>query len=126
MIFIDRSIPEPVATALRQRLNRTDVVWLDEVFRQDTPDVVWLREVGRRGWMVISRDKKIRTRPGERQELLDAGVGCFILASKKDMTKADMTTLIENCLSRMECIFNLEPRPFIYTISGTGDFRRYA
>lgn len=124
MIFIDRSIPRAVASALKQ--DRDDVVWLDEVFHQATPDEEWLREVGARGWIVISRDKKIRTRPGERREILESGVDCFILASKKDMPKEDMVALIRRTLPEIERMFATTKRPFIFTIDSAGRFRQYA
>lgn len=124
MIFIDRSIPRAVATALKN--DRDDVVWLDERFPQATPDEEWLRQVGAWGWLVISRDKKVRTRPGERREILESGVGCFILASKKDLTKEAMTDLIRATLPEMERLFSTTPRPFIFTIDSGRRFRNYA
>src|SRR5687767_13527362 len=70
MIFVDRSIPRGVANALKEV--RADVVWLEDLFPHDVKDEDWLREAGRQGWLVISRDKKIRTRPGERRAYMGA------------------------------------------------------
>lgn len=124
MIFFDRSIPKSVAYAFKQE--RGDVLWLDDVFAQNTPDTEWLPKAGASGWLVICRDKKIRTRPGERREILDNGVGCFILAHKKDLTKLEMIGLLRTVLPKMEQLFANTHRPFIYTIDRAGLFRKYA
>jgi PIN domain-containing protein len=44
-------------------------------------DVDWLPFVGQRAWVVVTKDKRIRTRPLERQALINAGVRAFILVS---------------------------------------------
>lgn len=66
MIFIDRSIPKSVADALKQV--RDDVIWLEDIFPHDAKEAAWLREAGTNGWLVVTRDNKIRSRPGERRE----------------------------------------------------------
>jgi hypothetical protein len=59
VIFVDRCIPKPVADELKR--GRDDVRWLEDEFAPGTRDTVWLREVGARGWLVVTRDKRIRT-----------------------------------------------------------------
>jgi hypothetical protein len=34
-------------------------------FRHDCPDEEWLQEIGRRGWIAISHDRRIRYKPNE-------------------------------------------------------------
>lgn len=118
MIFIDRSIPRPVAQAL-QRV-RDDVRWLEDVFPHDTKDGAWLRDVGARGWIVIARDKKIRSRPGERKAIRDGGVGCFILNLTKDPTRWEYLKLLVATLDTIESTFAAAPRPFIRNIDSQG------
>lgn len=48
MIFIDRSIPRPVAEALQKV--RSDVEWLEPRFRHDAKEEEWLQFVGQAGW----------------------------------------------------------------------------
>ena len=124
MIFIDRSIPRAVADALN--IVRDDVRWLEDEFQHDTRETVWLPEVGSRGWIVISRDKKIRTRPGERQALLEAGVGCFILTQKQPLTRWDYLKLLAATLDQMERVFANTKKPFIYAVGRTGKLRPLA
>jgi hypothetical protein len=124
MIFIDRSVPKGVADALKKV--REDVRWLEDEFQHDTKETVWLQEIGRRGWLVVSRDKKIRTRPGERRALLDAAVGCFIVAQKQNLTRWEYLKLLAATLDEMERVFASTERPFIYTVGRTGQLRRIA
>ncbi len=122
MIFIDRSIPKGVADALKAV--RDDVRWLEDEFQHDTKESVWLPEIGKRGWLVISRDKKIRTRPGERRALVEARVGCFILAQKQNLTRWGYLKLIAASLDEMEEAFARTQKPFIYTVGRTGKLGR--
>ena len=124
MIFIDRSIPRDVAEALKKVGD--DVLWLEDEFPHDATEEVWLKEAGNRGWLVVSRDKKIRTRPGERQALLDATVGCFILTQKQSLTRWDYLKLLAATLDEMEGAFASTQRPFIYAVGRRGHLRRIA
>lgn len=65
VFFIDRSLGRKyVAEALRTAGATVEVH--DDHFPQTTPDVEWLAEVGRRGWVVLSKDERIRRNRIER------------------------------------------------------------
>src|SRR5205814_5888396 len=85
LILIDRSVPRGVADALKYV--RDDVRWLDDEFPHGTPDHVWLARAGATRWLVIMRDKKVRSRPAERRAILENNVGCFCLIQKHDPTR---------------------------------------
>ena len=118
MIFIDRSIPKNVATALKAV--RDDVLWLEDHFLHDTKDADWLPVAGKNGWLVITRDKKIRTRPGELRAILENNVGCFCLTQKKHPTRWQYLKLLVLALDNMERIFATAPRPFIHGVDQLG------
>lgn len=124
MIFVDGSIPRSVADEIKKV--RSEVCWKGELFFLDTKDPVWLREAGDKGWLVITHDKKVRTRPGERRAIMEHGVGCFILTYKQDLKKPEIAELVLKNLEEMEKMFAKTPRPFIYTVSKDGEFREYA
>lgn len=124
MIFIDRSVPKGVAEAIKKV--RSDVLWLEDKFAHDTPDEEWLPVAGREGWLVILRDKKVRTRPGEREKIMQYGVGCFILNQKQDPTRWQYLQLLTSTLDQMQEKFVETPRPFIYTVDRNGVFRKVA
>jgi hypothetical protein len=116
MIFIDRSIPRSVARALQAV--RDDIVWLDDEFPIDTPDRVWIREVGARGWLVITRDKNIRTRLAERRAIIESNVGCFCLIQRRPLNRWGYLKILAATLDEMEGIFTRVPHPFIYGVRG--------
>lgn len=121
MIFVDRSIPKGVAEALKAV--RHDVRWLEDLFPHDTKDEDWLPIAGREGWLVIVRDKKIRTRPGERRAILDHQVGCFCLTQRQDPTRWQYLKLLVQTLDEMGRRFASTPRPFIYGVDRNGQFK---
>ena len=78
--FVDRSLgAQQIAAALREA--GASVVVHDDEFAKDTPDEVWLKEAGRRGWLVVSKDKRIATRTLELLAIARAGARVFILGA---------------------------------------------
>jgi hypothetical protein len=118
VILIDRSVPKPVAEALQKV--RSDVLWLEDRFRHDVKDPEWLSIAGDNGWLVILRDKKVRSRPGERRAIVEHGVGCFILNQGNDPTKWEYLKLLALTLDAMIERFDVTAKPFVYTVSRDG------
>ena len=123
MIFVDASVPRSVADEIKKV--RPDTRWMGDLFPLDTKDPEWLAEAGRQGWLVITHDKKVRTRPGERRAIMERGVGCFILAYRQDLKKAEIAQMVLAALEDMEALFAKTRRPFIFTMSKDGEFKRY-
>lgn len=122
MIFIDRSIPKSVAVALKQV--RDDVRWLEDEFSHDVRDDIWLRHAGEHGWLVITRDKYIRRRQGERDAIVRYAVGGFCLTQGRDSTRWGYLKLIVGTLDEMESRFEGTERPFLFGVNAAGAFRR--
>ena len=79
-LFLDRSLGKKVvAEALRSAGARVEVH--DDHFAQDVDDATWLTAAGRNGWVVLTKDRRIRFRATERQALLEAGVRAFVLTA---------------------------------------------
>lgn len=55
----------------------------DDHFKPDEDDDVWLAEAGRQGWIVLTKDGRIRNRTLERIALRKAGVHAFFLGSRQ-------------------------------------------
>jgi uncharacterized protein with PIN domain len=78
--FLDRSLGKKmVAEALRAAGAKVEVH--DDHFAQDAQDEVWLTEVGSKGWVVLTKDQRIRFRVIEREALKAAGVRAFVLTA---------------------------------------------
>jgi hypothetical protein len=124
VIFFDRSVPRGVAEAVKQV--REDACWLEDVFEEGwIKDREWIPEVGARGWLVITKDKKIRTRPEERRVIKENNVGCFILNYSQPLNRWEILKLVTSTLDEMEEKFANTPRPFLYLIDRNGRFRQY-
>ena len=50
-------------------------------FDDDTPDPDWLTAVGQQGWIVLTRDQRIRNRPNELRAARNAHLHVFALTS---------------------------------------------
>lgn len=123
MIFVDASVPRSVADQVKKV--RPDACWLADLFPLNTKDTEWLQKAGQEGWLVITHDKKIKTRPGERRAIMENNVGCFILAYRQNLQKSEIAEMVLGALEDMEDLFRKTPRPFIFTMSKDGEFRRY-
>jgi uncharacterized protein with PIN domain len=82
VFFLDRSLGRKiVAQALRAAGATVEVH--DDHYAPDAKDEDWLVEVGRRGWIVLTKDDRIRYRATERMALMSAKVRTFVLTSSQ-------------------------------------------
>lgn len=92
--FVDEDLSGLVAL---MRLRRDVIVGRRapaiEVVPKDDPD--WIPIVAARGWVVITNDRHIRTRPGEADQARDAGLLCVCLRPMvKNATQWDFMTIL--------------------------------
>jgi PIN like domain len=76
-------------------------------FSPETPDAVWLEEVGKRGWIALTHDQRIRYKPNERDAVMRHGVALLVVVGKApfpDLARAFVATLprIESFLAEHE------------------------
>ncbi len=74
-------------------------------FAPDTADEIWLETVGRRGWIALTHDRRIRYKPNERDAVTRHGVALLVIvgaAPFPDLARAFVTSLpvIEHFLRR--------------------------
>lgn len=62
----------------------------DDHFAADTPDPDWIAGAGKRGWIILTADERIRYNPLEKAAFLKSGTLIFLLANRKSMTGAEM------------------------------------
>lgn len=70
--FFDNCIAPPIAEALRAL--GVEVKVLREEFAQAAKDVAWMPVVAAKGWIAITDDHRIRTRPAEKAVREKAGL----------------------------------------------------
>lgn len=75
--FFDNNLSPSYARMLRAL--DVDARALREEFPRNTDDVDWLPEIGRRGWVLITHDRSIRTRPAEARALRASVVTAIFL-----------------------------------------------
>lgn len=96
----------------------------DDVFAQDTDDVVWLRDAGRHGWIVLTKDEKIRRKPGEQLAIVASGARCFVLHPTKGMTAEDMAEVLVAALPKILKAADQERRrAFVKIVNRSGKIR---
>jgi predicted nuclease of predicted toxin-antitoxin system len=116
--FIDRSLGgRVVAEALRQA---GQIVHTHDVhFPSNAKDVEWLTVVGQRGWIVLTKDERIRYRAIEQRALMQSRVGAFILTAR-GLTGPEMAEIYVRALPRIRRLVAKSPRPFIASVSRSG------
>ena len=81
-------------------------------FEMGALDVEWLPEVGRRGWIVITKDKRISRNTLEVEALRNSGVGAFILSSD-NLTGPEIADALVAAFPKIEAFVQANAKPFI-------------
>ena len=116
--FLDESLDSPsVVTPLRDASAR--LVRATDVFPRGTPDSVWLTAAGKEGWVVLTRDKRIRYRMLERMALESARVRTFVFTGG-NVTGRETGEILVRAVPKIERIARSEPGPFIYHLGKAG------
>jgi hypothetical protein len=112
--------PNDVPDALRRKGVRVEL--LHAHFDLATPDTEWLTEVGRRGWVVLTKDERIRRRRIEMDALLAANVAAFVLTSG-NLTGAGMAAAFTKAWPRIQKTVRDFALPFVAAVDAGGRVR---
>jgi predicted nuclease of predicted toxin-antitoxin system len=116
--FVDRCLGTcDVCTELRSA--GANVVMHDDVFGQSTEDVDWLPQVGKRQWVLLTKDKRIRRNEAETTALMNAGVAAFVLTSG-NLTGQQQGEAFAKALRRMQGMLRAHRVPFVATVTRDG------
>jgi hypothetical protein len=88
-------------------------------FNSDATDDEWLPIVGKKGWAIITNDKRIRSRQIEIVALLRSGAPSFVLTSASATAAQNAESFLTALPDVMGCIQSLQP-PFVAQITGAG------
>ena len=121
--FIDRCLGKRVvAAALRGTGAQVEVH--DDHFAQDCPDDEWLAEVGRRGWIVLTKDNRIRYHNSERVAVAGADVRMFALVGG-NLTGEQVAAAFVKALPAMQRRAAEHEPPSIATVRRDGAVKQW-
>lgn len=83
-------------------------------FAHDTPDSDWIPIVSQRGWVILTRDRRMRYKPAEREAILRSGARVLILVGK--VTHRELAINCVRSRARIESFIARNTAPFIARI----------
>jgi predicted nuclease of predicted toxin-antitoxin system len=121
VFFIDRSLGvEPIRAELVNAGLKIEIH--DDHFPRAEEDRVWLQAVGERGWVVLTKDQKLRYRPLEIAALRASNARVFVLTAGNlrggEIAAVFLTALPQICQLLLE-----QPGPFVARVSRPGNVR---
>ncbi|MDX2152906.1 MAG: hypothetical protein SFV54_19335 [Bryobacteraceae bacterium] len=118
VFFIDRSLGvEPLRGVLAAEGLAVEIH--DDHFRRDEEDSVWLTKVGQHGWVVFTKDQRLRYRPLEIAALRSSGARVFILVAG-NLRGAEIASVFVIALPAIYRILEWHEGPFLARIAKTG------
>jgi len=93
----------------------------DDHFPQNAEDPEWLKEAGKKNWIVVTRDERIRYRAAERQAIRRAKVRAFVLAAQGDLRVEMLAEIFLKALPKIRRTVKQQKPPFIAKISRGGE-----
>lgn len=79
---------------------------------------MWIPEVATRGWIIITRDRRIQERPAEKASVVNHGAKMFVIASREHLRVWDQLEIVVSQWRKVEAL-SREDGPFIYVMSRT-------
>jgi len=121
VFFIDRSLGiEPIRTELTKAGVVVEIH--DDHFARDEEDRVWLRTVGERGWVVFTKDQRLRYRPLEIAALRASKARVFVLTAG-NLRGIEIAAAFLTALPRIFKTLHSVPGPFVARVSHSGQIK---
>jgi predicted nuclease of predicted toxin-antitoxin system len=118
VLFVDRSLGKQIiASALRKAGYSVEVH--DDHFPPDAPDNLWLSDVSRRGWVVLTKDKRIRYRASELAAVSATRARVFTLTAGSIQAR-EMADIFILAMPKVQAFVVRNSPPYIVTISRSG------
>lgn len=109
VFFSDRDLGKQFPEILRTA--GFEVERHDQHFLPATPDEEWLKEIGRRGWIAITHDKRIRHKPNELAAVMTHQVALLVVIGQAPF--ADLARSFVATRTRIERFVSRNPPPYI-------------
>ncbi len=118
VFFLDRCLGRNVvADALKTQGYRIELH--DDHFPQDQTDADWLVEVGRKGWVVLTRDRNFDKNQIELKALYNSGTASFVLTGSQ-MTGEQMAAAFLSAMPTILRFLKKSHRPFVARVTRGG------
>lgn len=91
-----------------------------DFFPAGIEDIAWLPEIGRRGWTLLTTDKRIRSHVLEREAVRENLVRMFYF-STNNVSGIAMGVALRRALPRMQLLFQTVDPPFMASINRSGE-----
>jgi hypothetical protein len=113
--FIDRSLGKKIFPQILQEAG-IQVEIHSNYFVDDEDDAIWIPNVTQRSWICVTADKRIRTRPQEKQAVLISNSRMIAMASN-NVTPKELAYNFINTFSKIERFIDHTPAPFIASLT---------
>lgn len=121
VFFIDRSLGiDPICAELSKAGVVVEIH--DDHFARDEEDRVWLRSVGEWGWVVLTKDQRMRYRPLEIAALRASNTRVFVLTAG-NLRGMEIASVFLKALPRIYKILRSGPGPFVARVSQSGQVK---
>lgn len=117
-IFVDRSVGSLTAQVIRE--HGIPIIRHDDLFPQETADEIWLQRAGAAGWIVLSRDARIRYSPLAKSVCASAGVALFLLTGG-NLTGEAEAAVVARALPRLLRLAARTRPPYIANVRSSGE-----
>ena len=94
----------------------------DDHFPRDEEDRVWLQTVGERGWVVLTKDQRLRYRPLEIAALRASKARVFVLTAG-NLRGIEIAAVFVTALPRIFKVLQSIPGPFVARVSQSGHIK---
>ena len=118
VFFLDRALGTNDVRQALQSAGAVVEIHADH-FDPDVEDPVWIEFAGSKGWVILSKDKHLKSNILELRTLLQANTASFLLTNA-EATGAQMGRIYLNALPQMLRFLRKFSTPFIATVSNAG------
>jgi len=121
--FFDNNLSQYLAQAMNLLEQDGAVIHLKDKFQPDAKDEDWLKYVGKKGMILITRDKKIRRHAAELKAIKSYKVGAFILTGTVTNIWDTVRQIINNWL-KIKDLASKTRRPFAFKVPFRGKIEK--
>jgi hypothetical protein len=119
VFFLDRCLGRHVVANALRGIGESVELHCDH-FSQDAADPVWVPDVGRRGWIILTKDRHIKTNQIEIISLLRANTWCFNLMSAS-ISGPEMAASFVAAIHDMKQLIDRMQPPVVATVNKIGN-----